>query len=61
VSKAYIGWQFEVVNTSTGQNVSYDNGHRDLDDAFRDAEFATAVARSAWMRGVTQKSLRRKS
>jgi hypothetical protein len=52
-------WSFYVLNTVTGQIVARDNGHRDLPHAFADAEFATVVARAAWMRGITQKSLAR--
>lgn len=52
-------WAIEVVNTATGERVAYDNGHPNLADAFASAEFATAAARAAWMRGFRRNDLRR--
>lgn len=53
-------YYFGVINTTTGEYVSSDNGCVGLASAFEDAEFQTAVARAVWMRGVKHKGVQRK-
>ena len=54
-------YYMSVVNTVTGETVSSDNGCVGLNAAFEHAEFHAAVARAAWMTGLRQKTLSRRS